>query len=555
MTTNKKIAAALVVLVMIVSSCAGDDDSSDTTSGRIDRPATTEAPDRGRDSSTETTAAPATTEGPAAPTTTAAASLVAGGDELKDRVEAAPETTAPREEEPTDTNFEYYGANPFYDPQEDALSTFAVDVDTGAYTLMRAWVNDGHLPDPDMVRVEEYVNYFDGGYVAPQDSTFAVYADGGPTPYWDSRNDILRIGIQAREVTERQRQDVNLTLVVDVSGSMNEQGKLKMVQDSLEILVDELDRFDTIGIVAYESDAYVILEPTSVSERGEILDAIDRLQAGGSTNAEAGLIEGYDMADHSYQQDAVNRVILLSDGVANVGNTGPGSILERIGDQARRGIDLVTIGVGISTYNDVLLEQLADQGDGWYAYVDTEEEAERLFQEQLTTSLETVARDVKVQVEFDPEYVEEYRLIGFENRDIRDDDFRDDSVDAGDINAGHSVTALYEVSLTRDAYRSDAAFASVALRWTDAETNRVEEIEGDITTGLLDDRFGETSPEFQVATSVAAYAEVLRDSRWVRGLELDEVLDEVDELPWREIDDDAADEFRDLLERAARLDR
>ena len=304
MTTNKKIAAALVVLVMVVSSCSGDDDSSETTSGRIDRPATTAAPDQGRRGATETTAAAsATTEAPAASTTTEAW-LVAGGDDLSDRAEAVPETTVPREEEPTDTNFEYYGANPFYDPQEDALSTFAVDVDTGAYTLMRAWVNEGHLPDPDMVRVEEYVNYFDGGYVAPQDSTFAVYADGGPTPYWDSRNDILRIGIQAREVTERQRQDVNLTLVVDVSGSMKDQGKLTMVQDSLEILVDELDRFDTIGIVAYESDAYVILEPTSVSERGEILDAIDRLQAGGSTNAEAGLIEGYDMADRSYQSDA-----------------------------------------------------------------------------------------------------------------------------------------------------------------------------------------------------------------------------------------------------------
>lgn len=553
MATHKKTVTALLVLAMLVSSCSGDDDSgTDETIGRIDRPATTEGVSGERGATTETTAAPAATA--AGETTTTLAALIAGGDaeELRD---LAAETEVPRTTIPPDANFEDYGANPFEDPQEDALSTFAVDVDTGAYTLMRAWINSGLLPDPDSVRVEEYVNYFDGGYVAPEDSTFAVYADGGPTPFWDSRNDIVRIGVKAREVAERQRQNVNLTLVVDVSGSMREQGKLRMVQNALEILVDELDRFDTIGIVAYESRAEVILEPTAVSERSEILEAIDRLEAGGSTNAEEGLIVGYDLADRSYQRDAVNRVILLSDGVANVGNTGPGSILDEIGEQARRGIDLVTIGVGISTYNDVLLEQLADQGDGWYAYVDTEEEAERLFQDQLTTSLETVARDVKIQVEFDPEYVEEYRLIGFENRAIADSDFRDDRVDAGEINAGHSVTALYEVSLTRDAYRSDAAFASVYLRWEDAETNRIEEISGDITTGLLSDRFGQTVAEFQLLSSVAAYAEVLRDSRWVRGLDLEDVLDVVDELPWREIDDEAADEFRELLEQAVRMDR
>jgi Ca-activated chloride channel family protein len=540
MKKRSKIATALLAMALIVSACGGDDDSSDTTSGRTDRPATTAA-------ATETTAA-------SSAEATAAPSVIAGGDSAR---LSETTTTVSREEttEPKDTEFADYGANPFEDPIDDPLSTFAVDVDTGAYTLMRAWVNDGYLPDPESVRVEEYVNYFEGGYVAPEDSTFAVYADGGPAPFWDSRSDILRIGIQAREVSSRQRQDVNLTVVVDVSGSMSDQGKLQMVQDALEILVDELDRFDTIAIVSYNTNADLVLRPTSVSERDEIFDAIRSLDAGGSTNAEAGLILGYGVADDSFQQDAINRVMLLSDGVANVGNTGPDSILEQIGEQSRRGIDLVTVGVGISTYNDVLLEQLADQGDGWYAYVDTVAEAERLFQEQLTSSFETVARDAKVQVEFDPEYVHEYRLIGFENRDIADNDFRDDSVDAGDINAGHSVTALYEVSLTRDAYRVDDAFATVRLRWTDAESGRVEEIEGNVGTGLLSDSFADTDAEFQLVSSVAAYAEVLRESRWVRGLDLDEILDEVEQLPWREIDDEAADEFVHLLERAVRLDR
>lgn len=547
MRRHTKVAASVLAAALFVAACAGSDESSETTSpNRIDRTETTVARPE------TTAAAAATTTAAASAETTAAPAQIAGGDteRLRDEDErSVPETTIP------DAAFEDYGANPFEDPIENALSTFAVDVDTGSYTLMRAWVRDGYLPDPDSVRVEEYVNYFDGGYAAPEDSTFAVYADGGPTPFWDSRNDIVRIGIQAREVPERRRQDVNLTLVVDVSGSMKEQGKLRMVKDSLEVLIDELDRFDTVGIVAYNTDARVVLEPTSVDDRDEILDAIERLSAGGSTNAEAGLILGYELADDSFIRDGVNRVILLSDGVANVGNTGPESILDEIGEHARRGIDLVTIGVGISTYNDVLLEQLADQGDGWYAYVDTADEAERLFRDQLTTSLETVARDVKVQVEFDPDLVDEYRLIGFENRNLDDDDFRDDSVDAGDINAGHSVTALYEVSLARDAYRTDDGFATVRLRWTDAESGRVEEIEGEVGANLLADRFVESNPEFQLVSAVAAYAEVLRDSRWVRGLDLDDVLDEVDDLPWRDIDDKAAEEFAELLEEAVRLDR
>lgn len=548
-----KVAAAVLAAALLVAGCAGGDDSStETTDGRrIDRPATTAASDGSR-RSTETTAAPATT---AAPETTAAPAQIAGGETgmTRDREQTTvPETTVPAV---TDTRFEDYGANPFEDPSEQALSTFSVDVDTGSYTLMRAWVRDGHLPHPDSVRVEEYVNYFDGGYAAPEDSTFAVYADGGPTPFWGSRNDILRIGIKAREVSERRRQDVNLTLVVDVSGSMDQHGKLNMVQDALEVLIDELDRFDTVSIVAYNTEAEVVLEPTPADEKREILDAVGRLNAGGTTNAEAGLILGYELADESFIRDGVNRVILLSDGVANVGNTGPEAILEEIGDHARRGIDLVTIGVGISTYNDVLLEQLADQGDGWYAYIDTQDEAERLFQEQLTTSLETVARDAKVQVEFDPDLVDEYRLIGFENRELDDEDFRDDTVDAGDINAGHAVTALYEVALTRDAYRTDDSFATVRLRWTDADSGRVEEIEGQVGTNLLSDRFTQASAEFQLASAVAAYAEVLRDSRWVRGLDLEDVLDEVAELPWRELDDEAADEFHDLVEDAVRLDR
>ena len=515
---SKRLMALLTLILMtsLLAACGGDAD----------------------DEATETTAA---SRGP----------TPIAGDATTTTVASAETTAAPA---PENTNFEDYGANPFEDPENDALSTFAVDVDTGSYTLMRNWINQGRLPDEDSVRVEEYVNYFDGGYPAPEDSTFAIYADGAPTPFWDSRNDILRIGIKAREVSNREREDLTLTLVVDVSGSMGQDNKIRIVRDSLLTLVDQLDRHDTVGIVAYDNRAWVALEPTQASDYDTIRDAIAELEPGGSTNAEAGLTLGYDMANDAWDRSGINRVMLFSDGVANVGNTGPGSILETIGNRARDGIYLNTIGVGISDYNDVLLEQLADQGDGWYAYVDSPEESERLFDDQLTMSFETVALDAKVQVEFYPEFVEAYRLIGFENRDIADDDFRDDRVDAGEINAGHTVTALYELELTRDAYRTDEPFGMVRFRWEDPETGDVEEIEGPISTTLLADRFDDTAAEFQLVACVAAYAEYLRDSKWIRGTDLDDIAEVVEELAWRQLDDDAA-EFQDLLEAAARLAR
>lgn len=501
---------------------------------------------------------------PIAPTTVAASRTqpIAGGDDRPSPTEA-PATTIAAEATTTVPGRvdEFIGAenpsvNPFVDPNDDDLSTFAVDVDTGAYTIMRAQLDNGNLPDPNTVRVEEFVNYFDPGYPAPETTTFAVYADGGPTPFTQSRrHEVLRIGVKAREVAQRERKDLNLTLVIDVSGSMQEDDKLETVKDSLQVLVDELDRADTVAVVAYTNRAWVALEPTDGGDTDRIMDVINDLEPLRTTNAEAGLQLGYDQADEMFDRDAQNRVVLLSDGVANVGATGPDSILERIGEETRRGIDLVTIGVGISNYNDELLEQLADQGDGFYAYVDTQAEAERLFEEQLTSTLETVARDVKVQVQFDPDLVSEYRLLGFENRDIDDRDFRDDDVDAGEIGAGHSVVALYEVELDRDAYGSRAdAFAEVSLRWEDADTGRVDEISGEVFGDMLATSFRDAEPEFRLAATVAAYAEVLRGSRYMRDVTLDEVFEVADNLPLRRLEDDA-DEFVDLVRRASRIAR
>ncbi|MFN8413035.1 MAG: von Willebrand factor type A domain-containing protein [Anaerolineales bacterium] len=326
----------------------------------------------------------------------------------------APTQTA--NHEPYDMFFQEYGVNPSIDTEDDNLSTFALDVDTGSYTIMRNYLNDGNLPPSDSVRVEEYVNYFDQGYDSPPaHQAFGIYVDGGPSPFTQTeRYDMLRVGIQGYQVSDAERKDAALTFVIDVSGSMDMDNRLGLVKRSLELLVEQLHENDTVSIVVYGSEARVVLNPTPGSEKGEILSAIYSLQPEGSTNAEAGIRLGYDIAMGSFKRDGINRVIVCSDGVANVGVTGPDAILEEIRHYVDKGITLTTIGFGMDNYNDVLMEQLADNGNGFYAYVDGMDEARKLFIDQITGTLQTIALDAKVQVEFNPEVVKNYRLVGFE---------------------------------------------------------------------------------------------------------------------------------------------
>jgi Ca-activated chloride channel family protein len=264
--------------------------------------------------------------------------------------------------------------------------------------------------------------------------------------------------------------------------------------------------------VVYGSNAYVVLNPTSGEDRGAIMRAIDSLQPEGSTNAEAGLALGYHLASLAFRPGAINRVILCSDGVANVGATGPDAILETIGRYAVQDITLTTVGFGMGNFNDVLMEQLADKGDGNYAYVDTPDSARKLFVDDLTSTLQVIALDAKVQVDFNPETVARYRLIGYENRAVADENFRNDSVDAGEIGAGHTVTALYAVQL-----RPAAAgrLATVQLRWQDPDSGVVHEINGNFNTFDLAPSFEAASARYQLAVTVAQYAELLRHSPWV----------------------------------------
>ncbi|MEJ7798954.1 MAG: von Willebrand factor type A domain-containing protein, partial [Ilumatobacter sp.] len=459
------------------------------------------------------------------------------------------EEPPPKTDRQDGSTFEDYGYRDFVAAATDPLSTFALDVDTGSYSVARRWLDENTLPPRDSVRPEEYINAFRYGYDAPR-SGLELTIDGGPSPL-DAENLLVRIGVQGQIVDDRDRGPAALTFVVDTSGSMDRDDRLGLVKATLSILVDELDDDDTVAIVTYDDNSGVVLEPTSVRDRKEILDAIDRLRPGGSTNLEAGLREGYALAGDAFRPDGINRVVLASDGVANVGVTDPEQLARMIREDADRGVNLVTVGFGMGNFNDVTMEQLADQGDGFYAYVDTEEEAERLFEDQLTSTLLTIAKDAKIQVEFDPEIVQSYRLIGFENRGVLDSEFRNDSVDAGELGAGHQVTALYEIELARGVSLGDREdLGAVFLRWEDPQTGEVIEIDDDIDLRDIDETWADTRSDFRLATVVAVFAELMRDNPYADDVDIRDLIDEIDRLA-DDIDDPDVDELAELIRRAA----
>ena len=425
------------------------------------------------------------------------------------------------------TFFKHYGVNPFIDTEDDHLSTFAIDVDTASYTVARKFVQDGNMPDPDSVRVEEFVNYFDYGYEAPEEGAFAIHVEGSPSPFGGEKHWLLRVGLQGETVSEEARKDATLVFAIDVSGSMAREDRLGLVKESLRLLVGELRSSDEVGIVIYGDVGSVLLEPTDGGEKSSIMRAIERLSPGGSTYVEDGLRIAYRMASERVQPGRVTRVLLLSDGVGNVGRTGSDSILRQIREHVDEGVTLTTVGFGMGNYNDILMEQLANDGDGTYHYVDSLTEARRVFVDNLVGTLQNIAKDTKVQVDFDPDVVRSYRLLGYENRDIEDEDFRDDTVDAGEVGAGHSVTALYEVKLHENA---DGTLATVQVRYADPDSGEVTEIKQALESSDLASEFYEASPSFQLSAVVAEYAEILRESFWAREGSLDSVAAEAERV-------------------------
>ena len=426
------------------------------------------------------------------------------------------------------TFFKHYGVNPFIDTEDDHFSTFAVDVDTASYTVTRKFVTDGNLPDPDSVRVEEFVNYFDYGYQRPteEEGAFAIHMEGSPSPFGGENHWLMRVGLQGKDIAAESRKDATLIFTIDVSGSMEREDRLELVKKSLRLLVDELRPTDEVGIVIYGSSGRVLLEPTSGEDKDEIKDAIDELRPGGSTFVADGLRLAYKMAVDNVEDGRITRVIVLSDGVGNVGDTGSESILRQVQEHVDQGVTLTTVGFGMGNYNDVLMEQLANDGDGSYHYVDELSEARRIFVEDLTGTLQVIVRDAKVQVDFNPEVVSRYRLLGYENRRVADEQFRDDTVDAGEIGADHSVTALYELKLHDDADNDDAEgiLGTVFVRYQDPDSSEVLEISGTLQRNELSAGFEDASARFQLAAVVAEYAEILRESYWAQDGNLEDVV-------------------------------
>jgi Ca-activated chloride channel family protein len=439
-------------------------------------------------------------------------------------------TRVPERNDPPDyTIFEDYGVNPFIDAEDDQLSTFAIDVDTGSYTIARNYLANNILPDKDSIRVEEFVNYFQHHNPFPSEAErFAIYLDGGESPFTETeRYRVLRVNIQGYDVDMNDRKPASLVFVIDVSGSMDMENRLELVKDAMTTLVDALDDKDSVGIVVYGTRARTVLESTSAYEKNRIKRAIQSLHAEGVTNAEAGLKLGYREALAAFDEHGINRVILCSDGVANTGETDVNRLLEEIEDYVDQGITLTTLGFGMDNYNDVLMEQLADKGDGFYAYIDDLDEAERLFESNLISSLQIIGKDVKVQVEFNPEVVERYRLIGYENRAIADEDFRDNSVDGGEIGVGLAVTALYEVKLFPEA---TGKIATVDLRWLDPDTLHPSEMLESINTEELQSDFESTDIYFQRDVLVAEFAEILRESYWATPSDLRLVCEHLERI-------------------------
>jgi Ca-activated chloride channel homolog len=490
-------------------------------------------------------------------------------------------------ESPRDMFFRYYGDNAFMPAAQDNMSTFAVDVDTASYPLVRNYLSNGQLPPRASVRTEEVVNYFDQGLVAPLDDIFSVRLDCASTPFGsNSDNLLLRVGVKAIEVSREERLPMNVVFVIDKSGSMREQNRLGLVQRSLELLLDQMRDDDKIGIVSFDTNGHIVQESIQGRDRWMAREALRKLSPGGSTNAAEGLFLGYEMIDRNFIEGGINRLVLASDGVANTGETDQQRILEEVADFTARQVDLTTLGVGMGNHNDVFLEQLADKGNGSCHYIDGFEEAKRVFLDEFAGTMQTVARDVKIQVEFDSNRVLKWRQLGYENRSLTHAQFRDDTVDAGEVGAGHEIVALYELELAPEARTASAAseqsLATVRMRWqpdpafvlslasvkklgalAPAESERAEtraeptvvERSWILQAGQIQSDWSETDSRFRLAAVAGQYAEFLRRSYHVRGdsydrLEADAAL-LVAELP----EDEQVRQLRELIRRTRDLVR
>ncbi|OVE74065.1 hypothetical protein BVX93_00575, partial [bacterium B13(2017)] len=335
--------------------------------------------------------------------------------------------------------------NPFMKVENNPLSTFSIDVDTASYSNLRRFINEGRLPPKDSIRIEEMINYFSYDYSQPRDNVpFSINAEVATCP-WQPKHHLMKIGLKGKQIPSEERASSNLVFLIDVSGSMKRYNKLPLLKQAMTLLVNNLNINDRIAIVVYAGREGLVLSSTPCDNKQAILGAINNLYAGGSTNAGAGIQLAYQIAKQNYINKGINRIILATDGDFNVGITNQGDLIRLISDYAKQNIFLTVLGFGHGNYKDSTLEKLADKGNGNYAYIDTLNEARKVLVNQIEGTLITIAKDVKIQIEFNPEHIQAYRLIGYENRLLRAQDFNNDKIDAGEIGAGHTVTALYEL--------------------------------------------------------------------------------------------------------------
>ncbi|WDG81044.1 VWA domain-containing protein [Pseudomonas chlororaphis] len=423
--------------------------------------------------------------------------------------------------------------NPIQSVAQAPVSTFSVDVDTGAYANVRRLLNQGSLPPQGAVRLEELVNYFPYDYALPGDgSPFGVTTEIAPSP-WNPHTRLLRIGIKASDRAVAELAPANLVFLVDVSGSMDRREGLPLVQSTLKLLVDQLREQDRVSLVVYAGESRVVLEPTSGRDKAKIRNAIEQLTAGGSTAGASGIQLAYQMARQGFIKNSINRILLATDGDFNVGISDFDRLKQMAVEQRKSGVSLTTLGFGVDNYNEHLMEQLADAGDGNYAYIDNLREARKVLVDQLGSTLAVVAKDVKLQVEFNPAQVSEYRLLGYENRALKREDFNNDKVDAGEIGAGHTVTALYEIvpkgeqgwleplrygqaqaRTSSESNSKDDELAMLRVRYQAPQGGSSRLIERPILASRQHGKLIQASDDLRFAAAVAAFAQQLKDGRY-----------------------------------------
>lgn len=446
--------------------------------------------------------------------------------------------------EPEYNTEEYKGIaeNIFHEAIKNPLSTFSIDVDAASYSNIRRFINNGQKPPKDAVRIEEMVNYFDYEYGQPVDEhPFAIHTEISSAP-WNSKHKLVHIGLQGKKIPTKDLPPSNLVFLLDVSGSMSEPNKLPLVKNSFRMLVDQLREQDHVAIVVYAGAAGVVLKPTSGADKKEIIEALDQLQAGGSTAGGEGIRLAYAMAKEHFKKEGNNRVIIATDGDFNVGESSDASMERLIEDKRGDGIFLTVLGYGMGNYKDSKMETLADKGNGNYAYIDNITEARKVLVNEFGGTLFTIAKDVKLQVEFNPAKVSAYRLIGYENRMLKNEDFNNDKKDAGEIGSGHAVTALYEIipagveskffkiddlkyqttKINPDAKKSDELM-TIKFRYKkpDGDVSKL------IVHPLLDGNASlpKTSDNFRWSASVAAFGMLLRESEYANNFTFDQVIE------------------------------